>query len=98
MRYKVATFSLLFADLILFITAGFCLTMLPGPKATHNERVWFVVRSFSIVTVLLITLLATVLLVWMWMKSLREEYHKQAQENLKNLIEGTLRDHESKQS
>ncbi|HEY3780734.1 MAG TPA: hypothetical protein VGL56_06610 [Fimbriimonadaceae bacterium] len=98
MRYKVATFSLVFADVILFISTGFTLTTYPGHNASRQELKWFAVRSGTLVAVLLLTLLATVILVWMWMRSLREEYRLEAQENMKNLIEGTLRDHESKQS
>lgn len=97
MRYKVATFSLFFADLILFVTLGFCLTTMPGRKASHEEQVQFLIRSGVLVIALLVTLLATVLIVWMWMRTLRDEYRQEAQENMKQLIEGTLRDHERKQ-
>jgi uncharacterized membrane protein len=97
MRFKVATISMMIADVILFITSAFYLAMAPGKHATRQEAVGFVIRSYIIVAVLLLSLLVTVVLVWMWMQKLREEFREEAKINLESLIEGTLRDHGRKE-
>lgn len=93
MRVKIAALSFLIADVILFLTAGFYLAAMPKKGSPRPEQVAFAVRSYAIVAALLISLLMTVILVWVWMLSLREDYRKQSKENMEALIEGTLQDH-----
>ena len=98
MRLKFATVTLLVADLILFVSCGFSMAAKPQAGASVHERKEFLIRSFGILSVLLLSLFATVILVWIWMRRLRLQYLEESQQNLQTLIEGTLQDHESKQS
>jgi protein-S-isoprenylcysteine O-methyltransferase Ste14 len=98
MRIKIATLSLAFTDLILFVACGLSFLSKPAKDAPKREQLQFVIRSYSICAMLLICLLITMILVWVWMQNLREELHETTRQNLEALIEGTLQDHEKKPS
>lgn len=96
MRLKIASLAFLFADVILFFTAAYMLARAPVKSASREVHRAFVLQSYIVVLVLLLCLFVTVILVWMWAQQVREEYRTKSQENLQSLIEGTLRDHERK--
>jgi protein-S-isoprenylcysteine O-methyltransferase Ste14 len=98
MRIKVATLSLALVDLVLFVACGFVVASRPPRSAPRHDQIQFVIRSYSIFVMLLVCLLITIILVWVWMQRLREELRSHSDENLRELIEGTLRDHEQKTS
>lgn len=98
MRLKVITLLLLVLDIVLFFASGYYIAKPPSRVSPRPQQIAFVVRSYSLVFLLMVSLFVTVVLVWMWMQRVRDEYREQAQTNLQSLIEGTLQDHERKKS
>ena len=83
-------------DMVLFVAIGYLMAKAPGRNVPRHDQLAYLARSGVTVIVLLICLLATIVLVWTWMRQVREDYRQAARKNLEVLIEGTLQDHERK--
>jgi len=96
MRIKIATLSLALTDFVLFIACCLVAAARPPRGVPRAEQIHFVIRLSSILMLTLVSCVVTVILVFAWMRELREELLETTRQNLEALIEGTLQDHERK--
>ena len=97
MRLKTATITLTIFSLLLLVCWP-CFVGAPASlkHAPRQAQAAFVERSGIYIIVLLLSWFGTLVLSWILLRRTRDEYREQAAENLKNLLEGTLQDHERK--
>jgi len=71
-----------------------------GPKPAQIERqfkdkqVKYLTRSAIYISALMVTFFSATVCAWLLVRQARNEYAKRTTENLRELIEGTLKDHE----
>lgn len=98
MRLKIATIAFTAFSLLLLISWPLFVVPPPSLKAASKHvQASFVVRSGTYVMLLLVSWFVTAVLSWLLFSRIREEYRAQTVANLKELLEGTLQDHEHKQ-
>jgi hypothetical protein len=95
MRLKVVTSTLLLAGLLLLLAWPFVVSGRPPKEAPPKELAQFGLKLLIYFLVTALTFLATAIAALFLARRAKDEYREQASENLKGLIEGTLRDHGS---
>lgn len=97
MRLKIATTSFLIAGVLLLLAWPFAI----GPKpvqASQKELAEYALRILIYFGITATTFLVTAILALLLVRQARRDFAKEAKENLKGLIEGTLRDHDRKRN
>lgn len=90
------TVTLIFGVLAL-LAFPFILARKPASDAPREMRAQFAMLMTSYTVLLLIVFFVLTVLAWRVMVKQREEYRRASLENLKDLVEGTLQDHQRKQ-
>ena len=97
MRLKIATIAFTAFSILVLISMPLFVIPPHGLKAASKHvQAEFVVRSGAYIMVLLLSCFVTLVLSWLLYRRTREEYRTQTLENLKELLEGTLQDHDRK--
>lgn len=89
------TVTLIFGFLLLF-GYPFLLTQRPPDDAARAERARFAVLLTGYMGLLLIVFFILIVLAWRIIVKQREMYREATLNNLKDLVEGTLNDHQRK--
>jgi cbb3-type cytochrome oxidase subunit 3 len=97
MRLKISVTALFLFGLLLMAAYPWLIGSPPNAKAPRPEQISFVVRFVVYVFTLFLTFISTIVLSWVLVRNTRKQFEAEARENLKELIEGTLKDHEQKQ-
>lgn len=98
MRLKIAAIA--FTVFSLLLSIGWPLFVVPPPSlrtASRHVQAAFAIRSGTYIMLLPISWFVALVLSWLFYRREREEYRKRTLENLKDLLEGTLQDHDRKQ-
>lgn len=93
---KFWTTALLVFGLLLLMGSPILLMRRPVPGAPRDVRAVFAITMTTYVVVLLLVFFAVTYLSWRLIVKQREEYQAKHLENLKELVEGTLQDHQKK--
>jgi len=91
------TANLIFGMLLLF-GYPFLLTKRPSDDASREVRARFALMLTGYMSVLLVVFFVLIVLAWRIIVHQREQYREATLNNLKDLVEGTLNDHQSKQN
>lgn len=97
MRLKIATTIFLTAGVLLLLAWPIAI----GPKpdqGSQKDLAMYALRILIYFGITATTFLVTAILALLLVRQARKEFAQQAKENLKGLIEGTLRDHERKRN
>ena len=95
MRLKIAAGTFTVFSVVLVLLWPWL--ALPPPALKHASlyaQRAYVLRSGVYILVLVVSMFVTVLLAWLTYRRAREEYRARSMENLKDLLEGTLQDHD----
>jgi hypothetical protein len=97
MRLKVFVTGCVIAEFLLFLTAPLILGDKPGDEATKKEKANYGVKMLSLFggagIICVMAAGGAVIL----MRRTKQEYLEEQAENLKELVEGSLKDHAEKQ-
>ena len=97
MRLKIAAIGSTAFSLLLLLSWPFFIvpphSLKTAPKPVQAA---FVVRSGTYIMVVVVSWFVTLVLSWLIYRRTREQYQTQTVENLKELLEGTLQDHDRK--
>lgn len=93
MRLKTVTSALMGTGFCLLVGWPWIVGARPQGRAELRE---YVIRAGVYFASLLVIFFATVVCAWLVVRQQREEFRRQSRENLRELIEGTLKDHENK--
>ena len=95
MRLKTLTSVLMATGFLLLVGWPWIVGARPQGRAELRD---YVIRAGVYFAVLLVISFSTVVCAWLVVRQQREEFRRQSRENLRELIEGTLKDHENKTS
>ena len=90
------TTALLIFGMVLLMGSPILLMRRPPPGAARDVRAVFAITMTTYVVVLLLVFFAVTYLSWRLLVKQREEYQAKHLENLKELVEGSLQDHQKK--
>lgn len=90
------TTALLVFGMLLLMGSPLLLMRKPPPGAAREVRAVFAITMTTYVVVLLLVFFAVTFLAWRLVVKQREEYQAKHLENLKELVEGSLQDHQKK--
>lgn len=97
-RLKIATTTSMVFGVGMLVLWPWVLGQAPGKDAPRGQMEDYAVRFLIYVTVLLINFFVTVVLSYLMVRKVREEFLDKSKENLQHLMEETLRDHAKKDS
>lgn len=97
MRLKIATTAFLLFGLVLLATWPWVVGPRPPADAPKPELAAFAVRLMIYMGATIVTFAVTAALALLVGRQARKQYRKEAIDNLRELIEGTLKDHGRKQ-
>lgn len=98
MRLKIATTALLIFGLALLLLWPWVVGPRPPADAPKPELAAFAVRLMIYMGATILTFAVTAALALLVARQARKQYREEALANLRELIEGTLKDHGSKKS
>lgn len=96
MRLRIATATLFLLGLTLLVAWPWVVGPKPGLNEPLRERKEYVVRLGIYFLVSIITFFSAALCAYFLSRRTRSQLRDEAKENLKELIEGTLHDHQKK--
>lgn len=96
-KLKFWTTAMLIFGFAMLFGYPFLLTRRPPEDATRAARAQFAVLLTSYMGLLLVVFFVLIVLAWRIMVYQREQYREETLRNLKDLVEGTLNDHQRKQ-
>lgn len=96
MRLRIATATLFLFGLALLVAWPWVVGQRPGLSEPLRERKEYVVRLGVYFLVSILTFFSAALCAYLLSRHARSELRKEAKENFKELIEGTLHDHQKK--
>ncbi len=94
MRLRVLTTVFLLFGVALMVCWPFVLGHRPGPEASHRELATYALHAILYFGVTAFTFVFAALFALLAMRQARREFVEQKRENLRGLIEGSLKDHE----
>ncbi len=97
MRLKIVTTTLLVLGLALLVAWPWIVGRQPPAEAPRPELARFAVRLMVYLGATILVFATTAALALLVARQTRIKYREEARRNLKDLIEGTLKDHERKQ-
>lgn len=95
---KWATTAFFTATIVLLVTWPWFVGKPPGPAASRAVHVSYAVHFSLYIVALLLCAFFSLVCAFSVIQKQREQFREEAQKNLNELIEGTLRDHDKKQS
>jgi hypothetical protein len=95
-RLKIATTISMVFGVGMLVFWPWLLGQAPGQSAPRAQMEEYAFRFLIYVAVLLINFFVTVVLSYLMLRKVREEFLEQSKENLQHLMEETLRDHAKK--
>jgi len=96
-KLKFWTTAMLIFGFAMLFGYPFLLTRRPAEGASREARAQFAVLLTGYMGVLLLVFFVLVVLAWRIMVFQREKYREETLQNLRDLVEGTLNDHQQKQ-
>lgn len=96
-KLKFWTTANLIFGMVLLFGYPFVLTRRPSDDAPREVRAKFALLLTGYMSVLLVVFFILIVLAWRIIVHQREQYREATLNNLKDLVEGTLSDHQRKQ-
>lgn len=93
MRLKILTSTLFIAGILMLLAWPLVMADRPNPDAARKVLAAFGLKMLIYFGATAITFLATAICALLLVRRAKLEFRDQASENLRGLIEGTLRDH-----
>ena len=98
MRLKIAAIAFTAFSILLSVSWPLFIVPPPGLRtAAKHVQAAFAIRSGTYIMLLPVSWFVALVLSWLLYRRAREEYQTRTLENLKDLLEGTLQDHDRKQ-
>lgn len=96
-KLKFWTSAMLIFGMMMLFALPFLLARRPASDAPRQLRAQFALWITSYTVLLLIVFFVLIVLAWRVMVHQREQFKQASLDNLKDLVEGTLHDHQRKQ-
>ncbi len=96
MRLKVLTTACLVTALVLMLFFPLLMTTRPGPSQPRLARRAFAVKCLSYIGLTIVVVAGAGAGSLLVMRQVRREYREQAMRNIKEMVEGTLTDHQNR--
>jgi hypothetical protein len=95
-KLKTVTTALVIIGLILLVLWPFVIGPMPPAAAAPREKAEYLAKSLGYVTGLMVTWVAVATCALILMRQIRNEMKTATDRNLRELVEGTLRDHDKR--